>query len=253
MRQHLLTATLAAALVLAACSQPQPPSEPEPEFPVTGTIANLSDVPMPTFASFAALHPVIYAVTSTDLEPQGKDYEGRVFAFDSTPLGADGSFEWDLGDPPDIPAGYLTFADQAFHPIDESMTCDLTASGSVQVLRSLVQDSIMTPVGLLGPLSLSNGYVDGLLVYTDASDLVETPTEPYRIGTWLWAEDAVNIQGECVYDDGVDPPYTAIEIDVALAAGWTPLVLLADPVARTATIGNGTFDGAWLAVVYPAM
>src|SRR5690606_1519341 len=108
----------------------------------------------------------------------------------------------------------------------------------------------LSPVANLGPLSSDGPYWDGIVLYTDAPSIDPAPTEPYKVGSFTFAADDVTVQGSCVLDDGVNPPETVVDIDLAWVAGWNQIVMDVDPVTATATLTDGTFEGAWLGMAY---
>ena len=249
MRRHSIPFVLAALLALSACSTPQPPSEPEPVYPVSGKVINVGDLPVPTVISLVATNPSTYGF-ATGLSPLSRDYEGKWLALDSDVLDADGNFEWDLGDGSDIPAAYLAPAGQAFQSLFGDVTCTTTASKPVQVLRVWMTSGAMVPTASLGPLTASGTYSDGLVVYTDAPSIDTVPSEPFKMGSFTFAADDVTVQGSCVLDDGVNPAKTVIDIDVELVSGWNQIVMEVDPTEEFATVTDGTFEGAWLGMAY---
>ncbi|HZW99667.1 MAG TPA: hypothetical protein VFF10_06350 [Trueperaceae bacterium] len=241
----------AAILLLAACtSTTQPPVE-TPEYLVEGKLLNAGDVPMPNVASFIAIHPGLYAVSTSAIASQAVEYDG-ILAISSSQLEADGSFEWDLGDGSDIPAAYLTSASQAFQTpaYNTDTTCSSTASAAVSVLRSFVLPDSVVPAGALGPLTDSLNFASGIVYYTDAASLMPLPAVPYRLKTWVFAEGDVSIEGACVFDDGMNPVAEVATIDLDLVEGWNEVTANIDPVSGTSVINNESFEGAWLASIF---
>jgi hypothetical protein len=216
---------------------------------VSGTVINVGDLPLPTVISLVATNPSAYTFSS-GLSPQSQEYEGKWLALDTDILDVDGKFEWDLGDGSDIPSSYLAPAGQAVQSVTGDVTCTSTASKPVQVLRVWLTPGALAPVANLGPLSSDGPYWDGIVLYTDAPSIDPAPTEPYKVGSFTFAADDVTVQGSCVLDDGVNPPETVVDIDLALVAGWNQIVMDVDPVTATATLTDGTFEGAWLGMAY---
>lgn len=246
MRRLSLVASLALALTLSSCSRPAPPAEPAPSFPVSVKVANFAELPMPNYASFGVVNLLGLTAASAGLAPQATEYSGFLLALDTVPIGPDGTFTWDLGDGSDIPASYMALAMAAFD--GPETTCSLSASNaSAQVLRTVPSPLLVSPVGLVGPLTHGTLYSDGALFYTDSAGFSLEPTSAVRHATWTFASDPVSIEGECVHDDGVGPA-TTIAVDLDLEAGWNSVVLAYDPAAHAATLTSGTIDGAWLFV-----
>lgn len=249
MSRHMkLLLVASVVLVLAACNSTTPPVD-TPDYPVSGKFLNAGDVPMPNFMSLGATHPSVYVTTATALDAQAVDY-GSLLAIASSPVAADGSFEWDLGDGSDIPAGYMSPANQAFQvpPFVADVTCISMASAPVSVLRSFViPGGMITPVGIVGPLSGSGAFAEGVAIYTDVTSLTPAPTEPFNIRSWIFASGDVTITASCQLDNGVDPVTDVVTVDVDLTAGWNEVTALVDGDAMTTSVSDEPFDnGAWL-------
>lgn len=248
MRSLRLFVMAAAVLAVAACNSTSTPPPETPDFPVSGKFLNAGDVPGPTTVSLVAIHPDQYATMSTGLGPQGVVY-GNLLAIATSSVAADGSFEWDLGDGSDIPAGYMAPASQAMQvPPDFDVTCSTTASAAVSVMRTYMQPGyLMAPLTLVGPVSDLN-FTDGVGIYTDLMSYDPAPTEPYHVKTWMFTEGDVNISGGCDLDNGTDPVTEVITIDLDLVEGWNEVYAVADPVAGTLEVNNEAFEGSWLFV-----
>ncbi len=247
MRSLRLFVMAAAVLAVAACNSTTTPPPETPDFPVTGKLLNAGDVPMPTTVSLVAIHPDQYTMMSSGLDPLSIVY-GNFLAIATSPVAANGSFEWDLGDGSDIPAGYMAPASQALRvpPVFADITCSTTASAAVSVMRSFMQPgSLMAPLAVLGPVS-DLTYADGLAIYTDLSSYDPALTEPYHAKNWLYSEGDVTITGGCDLDNGVDPVMQVVSIDLDLVEGWNEVYAVADPDAGTLDVNNEAFEGAWL-------
>lgn len=246
MRSPAVTALLAAVFALTACAAPQPPPEaPQPDYALSGKVANPADLPLPNFVSYVTVQPSYFQPALADVT----EYPGGLLAIDSAPLTKDGAFAWDLGDGSDVPAPYFALANQAFVFLAEEVTCDLSATKLVPVLRVHFSPTQVVPTAILGPLSQGTAFADGQLVYTDQPAFPPPAGTAYRLGAWVYAVDEVTVEGSCLYDDGVDPPFAVGTVEVHLAAGWNPITYLTDPAEEMVTITDGAFEGQWVAYV----
>ena len=169
LRLFLIAPTM---LAVAACNSTSTPPPELPDFPVSGQFLNAGETPMPSTVTLVAIHPDTYETTPVPVSAQSVVY-GDLLAIDTSIVGDDGSFEWDLGDGSDIPAGYMAPASQAFvtPAITDDVTCTSTASAAVSVLRSLVfPGAFVSPIGIVGPLSDDANFALGVAIGEGAEE-----------------------------------------------------------------------------------
>lgn len=247
-RSSLLTLTL--ILTLVACGSPsQPEPEPEPGPTIAGAIDNIAGMPMPiSITLFTARSSAFGSAGIHMAAPTVHEYEGQYLDLATALVSPGGTFELALPDGDEIPGAYLVPAASVIQspPNFPDSHCSLSADAAANVLRVWLppEAAVGFPIIIAGPISPDLSHALGILAYTDGDFLA--PAGPLKVRSWVHASADVGVQGECVTDDGNDPPVTYATVDLSLEAGWNEITLHFDPAENMMEVSTEGFSGAWL-------
>lgn len=247
---------LAMLVLLAACGgAPPQQQDPEPAGLIEGTVDNVADMPLPVnvtlFTARASAFITSAAAADGPGAPTVHEYLGELLDLATTVVSPSGAFRLELPEVSEIPGAYLVPAVSIIQPTPytEDASCTLTASGPATVLRMWMPPSsiLAFPVIVAGPITPDTSRFIGLVVYTDGDPTV-LPTSPIQGRSWTHASAAVDIQGVCEIDDGVDPVVTYAVVDLSLESGWNEVTLVHDPDEDLTTVTAAPFAGHWVFV-----
>lgn len=246
---------LAMLVLLTACGgAPPQQQDPEPAGLIEGTVDNVADMPLPvnvTLFTARASAFITSAAAGGPGAPTIHEYLGELLDLATTVVSPSGAFRLELPEVSEIPGAYLVPAVSIIQPTPYTAdaSCSLTASGPATVLRMWMPPSsiLAYPVIVAGPITPDTSRFIGLVVYTDGDPMV-TPTSSTRGRSWTHASAAVEVQGVCEIDDGVDPVVTYAVVDLSLEPGWNEVTLVYDPDEDLTTVTAEPFAGQWVFV-----